>query len=155
MRFDHPDDKYRLPEDLHTERSPPPGYPLRLLTLIRGSATHSQILPEDQKVPPTVWISSDSTLRKDLNTDRAVFLVSPLGRLRVEVREVAGVHPEALIYRRGDWLQCGGGGQPADCSQNHRSGGRDGLLQPVRQARKLTPPLPETARPMHANSCLA
>ena len=109
LRFNHPDGKYRLPEDLHAEPSPPPGYPLRLLTLIRGSATHSQILPEDQKVPPTVWISSDSPLRKDLKTDRAVFLVSPLGRLRVEVRAMAGLHPEALIYRRGDWLQCGGG----------------------------------------------
>lgn len=109
LRFDHPDGRYRLPEALHAEPLAPPGYPLRLLTLIRGSATHSQILPEDQKVPPTVWISSNSPLWKNLNTDRAVFVASPLGRLRVEVREVAGLHPEAVVYRRGDWLQCGGG----------------------------------------------
>ena len=52
MHFDHPDGKYHLPTELHEEPPPPEGYPLRLLTLIRREAIHSQILPEDQTAPP-------------------------------------------------------------------------------------------------------
>ena len=48
QRFAHPDGKYRFPADLHAEPPPPDGYPLRLLTLVRRTAIHSQILPEDQ-----------------------------------------------------------------------------------------------------------
>lgn len=109
LHFDHPDGKYRLPQDLHAEPDPPPDYPSRLLTLIRGNATHSQILPENQAVPPTVLVSPENPLLKDLRVDRDVFLSSPLGRLKVKVRVLPGLHPEAVIYRRGDWLKCGGG----------------------------------------------
>ncbi len=52
MLFDHPDGKYRLPTELHEEPSPPEDYPLRLLTLIRREAIHSQILPEKHTAPP-------------------------------------------------------------------------------------------------------
>jgi anaerobic selenocysteine-containing dehydrogenase len=48
LRFTHPDGKYRFPRQLHDEPPPPDGYPLRLLTLVRRTAIHSQILPEDQ-----------------------------------------------------------------------------------------------------------
>lgn len=109
LNFGHPDGKYRLPKALHEEPLPTPGFPLRLLTLIRKNATHSQILPEDQKIPPTVWIADDSPVLDSLLLDRGVFLVSPLGKIQVEVKTAAGLHPEAVIYRRGDWMKCGGG----------------------------------------------
>jgi len=109
MRFHHPDGKCRLPETLHEEPLPAKDFPLRLLTLIRKNATHSQILPADQKIPPTVWIADDSRVLESLRLDRPVFLVSPLGKMQVQVETAAGLHPETLIYRRGDWMKCGGG----------------------------------------------
>jgi anaerobic selenocysteine-containing dehydrogenase len=109
LHFDHPDGKYRLPQMLHEEPLPTQDFPLRLLTLIRKNATHSQILPEDQKIPPTVWIADNSPVLESLRLDREVFLVSPLGKMQVEVKTAAGLHPEAVIYRRGDWMKCGGG----------------------------------------------
>ena len=54
-------------------------------------------------------------LRPDGHTwaglDRAkpVFLVSQLGRLEVQLAELPGLHPDVVVYRRGDWLKLGGG----------------------------------------------
>ena len=36
-------------------------------------------------------------------------MVSPLGRLKVRVKYLQGLHPEVVIYRRGDWMKFGGG----------------------------------------------
>lgn len=109
LRFDHPDGKYHFVQTLHDEPAPPEGYPLRLLTLIRGDAVHSQILPEMQEIPPVVWIAPDSPVSKNLNLAGDVFLVSPLGRLKVQVKMLDGLHPEVALYRRGDWMKLGGG----------------------------------------------
>jgi anaerobic selenocysteine-containing dehydrogenase len=109
MQFDHPDGKYRLPTELHEEPPPPEAYPLRFLTLIRREAIHSQILPERHTAPPTVWISPDCTRLRQLNLLEDVYLVSPLGRLKVTVEVSPGLHPEVVIYRRGDWMKLGGG----------------------------------------------
>jgi anaerobic selenocysteine-containing dehydrogenase len=109
MQFDHPDGKYRLPTELHEEPSPPEAYPLRLLTLIRGEAIHSQILPENQTAPPTVWVAPDCLSLGHLNLLEDVYLVSPLGRLKVNVEVAPGLHPGVVIYRRGDWMKLGGG----------------------------------------------
>jgi len=38
-----------------------------------------------------------------------VFMVSPLGRLEVQLSELPGLHPDVVVYRRGDWLKLGGG----------------------------------------------
>jgi anaerobic selenocysteine-containing dehydrogenase len=38
-----------------------------------------------------------------------VYLVSPLGRLKVRVEVTPGLHPDVVIYRRGDWMKLGGG----------------------------------------------
>jgi hypothetical protein len=38
-----------------------------------------------------------------------VFLESPLGRLQVTLEEVPGLTPDAVVYRRGDWMGLGGG----------------------------------------------
>jgi anaerobic selenocysteine-containing dehydrogenase len=82
---------------------------LRLLSLVRRKAIHSQILPEDQKKPPKVWVAPDSFCLKELNLGRPVELVSPQGRLRVAVQTMEGLHPDVAIYRRGDWISRGGG----------------------------------------------
>lgn len=109
LKFDHPDGKYRFPEALHPEAPPPPGYPLRLLSLIRGEAIHSQILPEKQEMPPLVWVAPDCPSLEGLNLEEPVALVSPLGRLKVRVALLEGLHPEVVVYRRGDWMKLGGG----------------------------------------------
>ena len=46
---------------------------------------------------------------KDLNLEKPVELVSELGRLKVSVQTMDGLHPEVVIYRRGDWISKGGG----------------------------------------------
>jgi anaerobic selenocysteine-containing dehydrogenase len=109
LRFGHQDGKYRFPYLLHAEPTPPDHYPLRLLTLVRRKAIHSQMLVEDQKSPPTVWVAPDSSCLKDLNLKKRVELVSSLGRLKVTVQTLPGIHPDAVIYRRGDWISRGGG----------------------------------------------
>jgi anaerobic selenocysteine-containing dehydrogenase len=109
LRFAHQDGKYRFPYLLHTEPQPPADYPLRLLTLVRRKAIHSQMLPEDQKQPPFVWVAPDSPCLQDLSLEKPVELVSPLGRLTVSVQTLPDLHPDVVIYRRGDWISKGGG----------------------------------------------
>jgi anaerobic selenocysteine-containing dehydrogenase len=109
LRFDHQDGKYRFPYLLHAEPGPPAEYPSRLLTLVRRKALHSQMLPEDQKGPPSVWVAPDNSCLKSLNLEKPVALVSPLGRLQVSVETLPDLHPDVVIYRRGDWISRGGG----------------------------------------------
>jgi anaerobic selenocysteine-containing dehydrogenase len=109
LRFAHPDGKYRFPASLHEEPLPPIGYPLRLLTLVRRNAIHSQILPEDPAPLPAVGVAPDCPVLKDLDPSQPVSLVSPLGRLPVSLRLVPGLHPGAVVYRRGDWMNRRGG----------------------------------------------
>jgi len=109
MRFDHPDGRYRFPAELHDEPPPPPGYPLRLLTLIRGDAMHSQIPPDRHPSVPPVWVAPDSAALEHLRTDRESWLVSPQGSLKVTVHRLPGLHPGVVLYRRGDWAKLGGG----------------------------------------------
>jgi anaerobic selenocysteine-containing dehydrogenase len=109
LRFDHPDGKYRLPTELHDEPPPPSDFPLRLLTLVRGNFIHSQILPEEHVSPPSIWVAPDSPGLLGLDPDRDVFVVSPLGRLKVRLEQSKDLHPEVVIYRRADWMKLGGG----------------------------------------------
>ncbi len=109
LRFAHPDGRYRFPEALTPEPPVPEGYPMRLLSLIRFAATHSQILPEEHTLPPNVYLSPDSPAWGNLIRSRPVFMVSPLGRIEVKPEELPGLHPDTVVYRRGDWLKLGGG----------------------------------------------
>jgi anaerobic selenocysteine-containing dehydrogenase len=109
LAFAHADGKYRFPGQLHDEAPAPAGYPLRLLTLVRRTAIHSQILPEDQQPFPPVWVAPECPLLQGLDLSKPVALVSPLGRLGVRVRLMPGLHPGAVVYRRGDWMSRGGG----------------------------------------------
>ncbi|MBI5579091.1 MAG: molybdopterin-dependent oxidoreductase [Deltaproteobacteria bacterium] len=109
LEFAHADGKYRFPGQLHDEPPPPAGYPLRLLTLVRRTAIHSQILPEDQPPFPPVWVAPECPVLQGLDLSIPVAMVSPLGRLAVVVRLMPGLHPGAIVYRRGDWMNRGGG----------------------------------------------
>lgn len=109
LRFAHPDGRYCFPEALHPEPPAPHGYPLRLLSLIRIEATHSQMLLEDHTRPPRVYLAPESSAWAGLKSSHPVFMVSPLGRLEVQLTELPGLHPDVVVYRRGDWLKLGGG----------------------------------------------
>ena len=109
LRFAHQDGRYRFPYILHPEPQAPSEYPLRLLSLVRRKTIHSQMRPEDQKQPPEVWVAPDNFCLKDLDLHKPVDLVSELGRLRVSVLTMEGLHPDVVIYRRGDWISRGGG----------------------------------------------
>jgi len=109
MRFDHADGKYRFPGVLHGEPVAPGEFPLRLLTLIRKGAIHSQILPADQLQPPRVWVAPDCPSLRGLERGKDVVIVSPLGRLKVVVETMPGLHTGTVLYRRGDWMKLGGG----------------------------------------------
>lgn len=109
MTFDHRDGKYRFPVTLHSEPPADPQYPLQLLTLVRRNAIHSQILPEDQQQLPQAWIAPDNPLWPDIDRAKDVYLVSPLGRLKIALQTMPGLHPGVVLYRRGDWMNQGGG----------------------------------------------
>lgn len=109
LQFDHHDKKYRFPLVLHEEPPPPADYPLRLLTLVRRKFQHSQISPEQQNQPPDVWIAPECPVLKNLELQKDVYLVSPLGRLKVSVHTLPGLYPQVVLYRRGDWINQGGG----------------------------------------------
>lgn len=109
MRFNHADGKYRFPSTLSGATPLPERFPLRLISALRRDTIHSQILPERQEIPPRLWVSPDNPLLNDLDTSRAIFVVSPLGRLRVTLELMPGLHPQAVLYRRGDWMKLGGG----------------------------------------------
>ncbi len=109
MRFDHADGKARLPNILSGEPPPPPEYPLRLLTLVRREAIHSQILPEDQTMPPTVRVAPECPALAVVDRQKDVYLVSLIGRMKVTLDILPGLHPGAVLYRRGDWMKLGGG----------------------------------------------
>lgn len=109
LRFDHPDGLARLATSLNREPPPPEGYPMRLLSLIRGDVIHSQMLPHEQQTPPRVWVSPESPHIRKIDMNAETFLTTPQGRLRVQVETSSGIHPETIIYRRGDWTLRGGG----------------------------------------------
>ncbi|MFO7597371.1 MAG: nitrate reductase, partial [Desulfocurvibacter africanus] len=87
----------------------PVGYPLRLLSLIRKDHLLSHIPEEDQNGLPSAYVSPDSLVLAGLDLSKPVFLSTPLGRLQVRLELQPGLHPEAVLYPRGDWLKCGRG----------------------------------------------
>ena len=109
LTFDHHDGKYRFPTSLHAQPAPNAQYPLQLLTLVRRNAIHSQILPEDQEKVPQAWVAPDNPMLPGIDPLQDVLLVSPLGRLKVSLQFMPGLHPKVVLYRRGDWMNRGGG----------------------------------------------
>ena len=109
LKSDHADQKFRLTGSLHPEPEAPEDYPLRLLSLVRQNAIHSQILPENQKSPPIAWVSPETVKNIGIEPGKTVNLVSPKGTMEVFLKEKEGLYPNTVLYRRGDWLSCGGG----------------------------------------------
>lgn len=109
LKFDHQDQKYRFPGSIHPEPDPPGEYPLRLLSLVRKNAIHSQIDPEKQKIPPELWVAPETLKELDMKPETIACLVSPKGNMDVILKEKEGLCPGTVVYRRGDWFCCGGG----------------------------------------------
>jgi len=96
----------------HIKRLQHPGrirHPLQLLTLVRRSAIHSQILLEDQDDVPPIWVAPDNPVLADIDRSSDVYLVSPLGLLKINLHTMPGLHPKVVLYRRGVWMNLGGG----------------------------------------------
>ncbi len=109
LRFAHSDGRARVPDRLDPEADAPAEYPFRLLTLIRRRATHSQISPEDQELPPVVHLHPESLDRAGVPPGTEALMRSPIGRLVVRVEPDPTMVPNTVIYRRGDWMCLGGG----------------------------------------------
>ena len=43
-------------------------------------------------------------------------MVSPSGRLKIALDVMPGLHPETVLYRRGDWMNRGGGVNQLICA---------------------------------------
>lgn len=121
--FDHPDGKARLPLQIHPASPAVEPFPLHLLTLAPKKTLQSQMLPEDQQGTPRVWIAPNCAALRALDATAPVYLVSPLGRLRVDVRLMTDLHPDAVVYRRGDWMAMGGGINQLISEQSTNIGG--------------------------------
>ncbi len=105
----HSDGMFHAVRTISPEPDQVPEFPFRLLSLIRKEAIHSQIPEKEQDMPPTVWVNPQAAGLQGIDLDREVFVVSELGRLRVQVAFDATLHPQVLVYRRGDWMDLGGG----------------------------------------------
>ena len=112
MVFCHPDGKYRLPEAVHPEPRPDPGYPLMLLSFIEKRAMHSQIPESEQREIPVVLVSEACPCLEGLDLEAEVYLASPVGRIRVRVETSPTLHPEAVLIRRGRWMKKNGCANP-------------------------------------------
>ncbi|MEF2146291.1 MAG: molybdopterin-dependent oxidoreductase [Desulfovibrionaceae bacterium] len=110
MRSAHADGLFRLPEALHSEPAAPEGYPLRLLSLGRKEYLLSQI-PEDVQLdgPERAFVAPECFAVAGLDRSRPVFLATELGRLEVRLKDLPGLHPDAVLVGRGGWMKCGRG----------------------------------------------
>ncbi len=107
--FAHPHGKFRLLEAVTPEPQPDPRFPLRLLTLVRQGALHSQMLPEEQRPPLPVAVHPDTAARLGLEPGDATRVVSAVGELEAEVRLDPGLDPGSVACPRGGWLSLGTG----------------------------------------------
>jgi anaerobic selenocysteine-containing dehydrogenase len=107
LKFGHPDGLYRFPEELTPEPAAPATFPLRLLTLVDGKYLQSQVPEKDQAGYPEVVISPDCLGCQELAPEKDVYLVTPLGAMRVLVRFDETLHPGAVVFRRSGWMKYG------------------------------------------------
>ena len=106
--FAHPDGLYRLPDALHADAPAPGRYPLRLLSFVQKDHLLSQIPEDEQTSPPRVYLSPRCPALAGLDLSRPVLLETALGSMTVQVEMLDSLHPEAVLYPRGDWLSHGG-----------------------------------------------
>ncbi|TVQ96374.1 MAG: nitrate reductase [Desulfovibrionales bacterium] len=109
LRFAHPDGLYRVPVSLDPEPDDDPEYPLRLLSLVRGSFMHSQIPENEQQGLPRVMVSPGSPELSELDLTGPIYLATPLGRMAVHVQLDETLHPQIVLIRRDGWVSLGHG----------------------------------------------
>ncbi len=107
MQFGHPDGLYRFPEELTPEPARDPEFPLQLLSLVSGKYLHSQVPEEDQRGVPKVYVSKENLAWGMLNPAEDFYLVTPNGAMQVQLETIKGLHPRAVIIRRGGWMKYG------------------------------------------------
>ncbi len=107
--FAHPDGRFRFLEALSPEAPADPRHPLRLLTLIRAGAIHSQLLPEEQGGALPVRLNAATAARLGLGAGSPVRVTSVHGELEGEVHLDPELHPEVAACPRGGWLGLGQG----------------------------------------------
>jgi len=107
--FGHPDGKFRFLEEVSPEPALDPRHPLRLLTLIRAEAMHSQLLPEEQTGTLPVRLNTETAARLGLGTGSPVRVASACGELEGEVHLDPDLHPDVAVCPRGGWLGLGQG----------------------------------------------
>jgi anaerobic selenocysteine-containing dehydrogenase len=92
-------------QDLHEEPEPGPDYPLQLLSLVRRHTVHSQLDTEELSEPLVLWVHPGAEGAESMESGREATAVSPLGRIRVELRFDSSLHPAVALCRRGGWLR--------------------------------------------------
>ena len=106
---EHKSGLFSLVTTLTSEPEKNPIFPMRLLSLINKDYIHSQILPEEQGFLPAVIINPESEHIKNIDLNKKTFLVSCLGKLEVKIKFDISLHPDVIIYRKGDWMLYKGG----------------------------------------------
>lgn len=109
LRFAHADGKCRLTEALSPEPEATGQWPCSLLTLVDRDFIHSQRPPDENAGSLLVWVSPENPCLKGLILEQPVFLATSVGRMPVRVTLDPGVHPLAVIGRRGGWMRQGKG----------------------------------------------
>lgn len=107
--FAHPGGKFRFLEEVTPEPAADAAHPLRLLTLIRADALHSQLLPEEQAGPLPVRLNVETAARLGLEGGSQVRVVGTAGELEGEVHLDPHLHPGAAACPRGGWIGLGRG----------------------------------------------
>jgi len=107
LRFGHPDELYRFPEELSSDPARDPDYPLQLLSLVDGKYLQSQVPEADQAGYPEVFISPASQACDGVAPEEDTYLVTPLGAMRVLVRFDETLHPDVVLFRRSGWMKFG------------------------------------------------
>ncbi|MEZ6852192.1 molybdopterin-dependent oxidoreductase [Halodesulfovibrio aestuarii] len=105
MQFKHPDGKYRFPDPvLHDELKASVDFPLSLLSLINKDFEHSQIPADKQQEQLKAYVYPATLTQSNIEPDAQAYIVSPIGKIQVQVVADTSVHPEAVIVRRGGWM---------------------------------------------------
>jgi len=107
--FRRPGRGFRLLESLSPPDPIDEAFPLQFLTLVRRSATHSQMLPKEMSEPLAVRLHPDTAARLGLPEGAQARVVGRAGTVEGMVRLDAGLHPEAVACPRGGWIEFGQG----------------------------------------------
>ncbi len=100
----HPDGTFHLLQDLHPDPTPQPDFPLQLLSLVRRHTVHSQLGESELMEPLKIWVHPLAARAASLDSGQKVDVVSPLGRIRAELRLDSSLDPGVALCRRGGWL---------------------------------------------------